>query len=98
MKLADFGLARMYGSPEARYTSQVFARWYRAPELLFGATNYTWAVDIWAAGCVFAGAALGWECKVGCRMVFSTLFSISHTLWALKGGWCHGGGGGVQGT
>ena len=33
---------------------QVFARWYRAPELLFGAKQYGAAVDVWAAGCVFA--------------------------------------------
>ena len=29
-------------------------RWYRAPELLFGSTNYGPAVDVWAMGCVFA--------------------------------------------
>ena len=56
MKLADFGLARMFGHPEdGRYTSQVFTRWYRPPELLFGATCYGPSVDMWAAGCVFAG-------------------------------------------
>lgn len=37
---------------------QVFARWYRAPELLFGSTLYSSAVDMWAAGCVFAGALM----------------------------------------
>jgi serine/threonine protein kinase len=35
---------------------QVFATWYRAPELLYGSTAYGPGVDIWAAGCVFAGA------------------------------------------
>lgn len=33
---------------------QVCARWYRAPELLFGADNYDSAIDMWSAGCVFA--------------------------------------------
>ncbi|CAH8273012.1 unnamed protein product [Arabidopsis lyrata] len=36
------------------FISQVFARWYRAPELLFGAKKYGAAVDVWAAGCIFA--------------------------------------------
>lgn len=54
LKLADFGLARLYGSPERRFTHQVFARWYRAPELLFGAKNYGPGVDVWAAACIFA--------------------------------------------
>jgi len=34
---------------------QVFARWYRPPELFFGASSYGFGVDIWAAGCIFAG-------------------------------------------
>lgn len=54
IKLTDFGLSRIYGSPERRYTNQVFARWYRAPELLFGSTCYGPGVDVWALGCVFA--------------------------------------------
>ena len=29
-------------------------RWYRAPELLFGATAYGSEVDVWALGCIFA--------------------------------------------
>jgi cyclin-dependent kinase 7 len=36
----------------------VFARWYRAPELLFGSQSYGASIDIWAAGCTFAGALL----------------------------------------
>ncbi|KAK4742858.1 hypothetical protein SAY87_000859 [Trapa incisa] len=54
LKLADFGLARIFGSPERRFTPQVFASWYRAPELLYGAKQYGPAVDVWAAGCIFA--------------------------------------------
>lgn len=54
LKLGDFGLARIFGSPDRRFTHQVFARWYRAPELLFGTKQYGPAVDIWGAACVFA--------------------------------------------
>ncbi|KAK4775496.1 hypothetical protein SAY87_023457 [Trapa incisa] len=54
LKLADFGLARIFGSPERRFTPQVFASWYRAPELLYGAKQYGPSVDVWAAGCIFA--------------------------------------------
>ena len=52
LKLADFGLARIFGSPDRRFTHQVFARWYRAPELLFGAKCYGGGVDVWGVGCV----------------------------------------------
>ncbi|KAL6764341.1 kinase-like domain-containing protein [Haematococcus lacustris] len=58
LKLADFGLARTLASPQRDvtrpYTNQVFARWYRAPELFFGASSYGFAIDIWAAGCILA--------------------------------------------
>lgn len=54
LKLGDFGLARIFGSPDRRFTHQVFARWYRAPELLFGTKQYGPAVDVWGAACVFA--------------------------------------------
>ena len=29
-------------------------RWYRPPELFFGARYYSTAVDIWSVGCIFA--------------------------------------------
>ena len=54
LKIGDFGLARVYGEPNRRLSSEVVTLWYRAPELLFGATSYGPAVDIWAAGCIFA--------------------------------------------
>lgn len=54
LKLADFGLARVFGSPNRKFTHQVFARWYRAPELLLGSKIYGPGVDLWAVGCIFA--------------------------------------------
>ena len=54
IKLADFGLARSFGSPGRKFTGQVVTRWYRAPELLFGAKFYGAAVDLWSIGCIFA--------------------------------------------
>lgn len=32
----------------------ICSRYYRAPELIFGATDYTPKIDVWSAGCVFA--------------------------------------------
>jgi len=54
VKLADFGLARSFSDPYRQMTSNVITRWYRPPELLFGAKHYSGAVDIWSVGLVFA--------------------------------------------
>ncbi|KAJ3647485.1 hypothetical protein Zmor_019362 [Zophobas morio] len=55
LKIADFGLSRIYNKEKDRlYTHQVGTRWYRAPELLYGAQKYTPAVDMWAVGCILA--------------------------------------------
>src|SRR5271170_7024579 len=49
VKLADFGLAREIRS-RPPYTSYVSTRWYRAPEVLLRAEEYSAPVDIWAMG------------------------------------------------
>jgi len=54
MKLADFGLARMYGTPKVRLSPDPITLWYKPPELLLGATQYSSAVDMWSVGCIFA--------------------------------------------
>ncbi|KAG8544326.1 hypothetical protein GDO81_022684 [Engystomops pustulosus] len=54
IKLCDFGFARILTGPSDYYTDYVATRWYRAPELLVGDTQYGPPVDVWAIGCVFA--------------------------------------------
>ncbi|KAI9924161.1 hypothetical protein ASPWEDRAFT_38430 [Aspergillus wentii DTO 134E9] len=54
VKLADFGLARSFADPYSNMTHQVITRWYRPPELLYGARQYSGAVDVWSTGMVFA--------------------------------------------
>ncbi|KAK2590931.1 TFIIH complex serine/threonine-protein kinase subunit kin28 [Conoideocrella luteorostrata] len=58
VKLADFGLARSFADPHQNMTSNVITRWYRPPELLFGAKHYSGAVDVWSVGTVFAELVL----------------------------------------
>uniref|UniRef100_A0A8C0G1M8 [tau protein] kinase n=1 Tax=Chelonoidis abingdonii TaxID=106734 RepID=A0A8C0G1M8_CHEAB len=58
LKLCDFGSAKqlVQGEPNVSY---ICSRYYRAPELIFGATDYTSNIDIWSAGCVLAELLLG---------------------------------------
>lgn len=49
VKIADFGLARETHS-KLPYTTYVSTRWYRAPEVLLRAGEYSSPVDIWAVG------------------------------------------------
>jgi len=58
LKLCDFGSAKhlVRGEPNVSY---ICSRYYRAPELIFGATDYTTNIDVWSAGCVLAELLLG---------------------------------------
>lgn len=58
LKLCDFGSAKVLvkGEPNVSY---ICSRYYRAPELIFGATDYTPDIDVWSAGCVLAELLLG---------------------------------------
>jgi glycogen synthase kinase 3 beta len=57
------------GEPNVSY---ICSRYYRAPELIFGATEYTTAIDIWSTGCVMAELLLG---QVG---LYSAYYSCYH--------------------
>lgn len=58
LKLCDFGSAKILNPAEPN-VSYICSRYYRAPELIFGATNYTTKIDVWSAGCVMAELILG---------------------------------------
>ena len=54
LKIADFGMARYTANPPPNLTQLVVTLWYRAPELLLGASAYSTEIDIWSLGCIFA--------------------------------------------
>lgn len=67
VKICDFGLSRAVGGDGAssdedaegetknrNLTGHVVTRWYRAPELILLQKDYSGAIDIWSAGCIFA--------------------------------------------
>lgn len=58
VKLCDFGSAKRLvpGEPSVAY---ICSRYYRAPELIFGSTQYTSAIDVWSVACVIAELLLG---------------------------------------
>ena len=58
VKLCDFGSAKMLVSGENNI-AYICSRYYRAPELILGCTDYTTAIDTWSFGCVFAELLLG---------------------------------------
>ncbi|OAD05188.1 serine/threonine protein kinase, CMGC family, partial [Mucor lusitanicus CBS 277.49] len=53
VKLADFGLATSIKS-KPPYTIYTSTRWYRAPEILLKSSAYSYPIDLWAVGTIFA--------------------------------------------
>lgn len=58
LRICDFGSAKRVQKGEMN-VSYICSRYYRAPELIFGATEYTPAIDVWSIGCVIAELLLG---------------------------------------
>lgn len=79
LKICDFGLARQYGSPLKPYTHLVVTLWYRAPELLLGAKQYSTAIDMWSLGCIMA-EMLSKEPLFNGKTEFDQLDKIFRTL------------------
>jgi len=59
LKLADFGLARAFTVPLRTYTHEVVTLWYRAPEILLGAKQYSCPVDMWSIGTIIPEMVTG---------------------------------------
>ncbi|XP_046887463.1 cyclin-dependent kinase 15 isoform X3 [Hypomesus transpacificus] len=81
LKLADFGLARSKSIPCQTYSSEVVTLWYRPPDVLLGSTDYSTALDIWGAGCVFIEMLQGSPAFPGVADVFEQLQKI----WTVLG-------------
>ncbi|KAM5151554.1 cyclin-dependent kinase 15 isoform 2-T2 [Mantella aurantiaca] len=81
LKLADFGLARAKSIPSQTYSSEVVTLWYRPPDVLLGATDYSSDLDIWGAGCIFIEMLQGYPAFSGVSDVFEQLEKI----WSVIG-------------
>ncbi|XP_023661790.1 cyclin-dependent kinase 15 isoform X2 [Paramormyrops kingsleyae] len=81
LKLADFGLARSKSIPSQTYSSEVVTLWYRPPDVLMGSTDYSTALDIWGAGCIFIEMLQGAPAFPGVADAFEQLQKI----WAVLG-------------
>eukprot|EP01112_Ceratiomyxa_fruticulosa_P016428 TRINITY_DN4963_c0_g1_i2.p1 TRINITY_DN4963_c0_g1~~TRINITY_DN4963_c0_g1_i2.p1 ORF type:complete len:402 (-),score=95.35 TRINITY_DN4963_c0_g1_i2:310-1515(-) len=58
LKLSDFGSAKILDDDHVSM-SYICSRYYRAPELLMGSSNYTTKIDVWSAGCILAEMLMG---------------------------------------
>lgn len=59
LKIADFGMSAQATGDPMHLHPNVVTLWYRAPELVLNAREHSVAVDIWAAGCIFAEMMIG---------------------------------------
>lgn len=58
--LCDFGSAKSLAKgSKSSNVAYICSRYYRAPELIFGNTDYDPSIDIWSFGCVLAEVILG---------------------------------------
>lgn len=54
LRIIDFGMAKeIKWNKSIEMTNEVGTLYYRAPELLLGAVQYTKSIDMWAIGCIF---------------------------------------------
>ncbi|KAM6070562.1 LOW QUALITY PROTEIN: cyclin-dependent kinase 15 [Chlamydotis macqueenii] len=81
LKLGDFGLARAQSIPRQIHSSEVVTLWYRPPDVLLGATDYSSDLDIWSAGCILVEMTQGQPIFAGTSATREQLAKI----WAVLG-------------
>lgn len=59
VKLGDFGLAQVQNIPVKRYSHSIVSLWYRSPDVIMGSALYSFTVDMWSLGCIFAEMVTG---------------------------------------
>ena len=66
IKLCDFGSAKklVKGQKSLAY---ICSRYYRAPELIFGSTQYDSQIDVWSMGCVIGEFTKEFELVHSCQ-------------------------------
>lgn len=76
LKLADFGLATEADTDGCvKYKYPIVTLWYRAPEILLKFSKYTFAIDVWSAGCIFSEIVTG-RPLIGANTDRNQLFGI----------------------
>lgn len=53
VKICDFGSSKVLDGKSKKNIPHIVSRYYRAPELMLGHTDYSTPVDMWATGCIF---------------------------------------------
>jgi serine/threonine protein kinase len=77
--IGDFGCAKVF-EPDTDSVPYMFSRPFRAPELILGQMRYNTAVDIWAAGCVYAHLLRGRPLFTG-----SSQYQLLHSIVNIVG-------------
>ncbi|XP_026448232.1 probable serine/threonine-protein kinase At1g54610 [Papaver somniferum] len=88
LKISGFGSASFFDPNNKKPKSNRVANlWYRAPELILGATDYGVGIDLWSAGCILGELLTGEPIMAGrtqadqLHQIFKLCGSPSETYW-----------------